>query len=38
MRYSIEQEVQFYNRKMRYMQEHPDKFLTSTNRANPISL
>jgi hypothetical protein len=32
MRYSVEQEVEFYNRKMRYMYEHPDKFLTSTNR------
>jgi hypothetical protein len=31
MRYSKEQEVEFYNRKMRYMHEHPEKFLTTTN-------
>jgi uncharacterized membrane protein len=37
MRYSIEREVEFYNRKMRYMHEHPDRFLTSTNQANPTS-
>jgi hypothetical protein len=32
MRYSMEQQVEFYNQKMRYMHEHPDKFLETTNR------
>jgi hypothetical protein len=31
MRYSEEQRVEFYNRKMRYMQLHPEKFLDATN-------
>ena len=31
MRYSVEQMVEFYNRKMRYMHEHPEKFLAQTN-------
>lgn len=35
MRYSMEQEVEFYNGKMRYMHEHPDKFLTTTNVIKP---
>ncbi len=35
MRYSIEQQVEFYNRKMRYMHEHPEKFLTTTNIIKP---
>jgi hypothetical protein len=30
-RYSMEQQVEFYNRKMRYMHEHPDKFAAVTN-------
>jgi hypothetical protein len=30
-RVSIEQQVEFYNRKMRYMHEHPEKFVTATN-------
>ena len=30
-RYSTEQHVAFYNRKMRYLHEHPDKFLAATN-------
>ena len=30
-RFSTEQQVEFYNRKMRYMQEHPDKFAAATN-------
>jgi hypothetical protein len=30
MRYATEQEVEFYNGKMRYMHEHPEKFLTNT--------
>jgi hypothetical protein len=32
MRYSIEQQVRFYDDKMRYMQQHPERFLTTTNR------
>ena len=35
MRYSFEQQVEFYNRKMRYMHEHPEKFLSSTNINKP---
>jgi hypothetical protein len=35
MRYSTEREVEFYNRKMRYMHEHPEKFLTATNIIKP---
>ena len=31
MRYSEEQQVEFYNRKMRYMHQHPGKFLDATN-------
>lgn len=31
IRYSIEQRTEFYNRKMRYMHEHPEKFLNATN-------
>lgn len=30
-RFSTEQKVEFYNRKMRYMHEHPEKFVTKTN-------
>ncbi len=30
-RYSAEQMVKFYNDKMRYMHEHPEKFVTATN-------
>ena len=30
-RFSTEQQTQFYNRKMRYMHEHPDKFKAMTN-------
>lgn len=30
-RYSTEQHVRFYNRKMRYMHEHPDRFVAATN-------
>jgi len=33
-RFSTEQQVKFYNRKMRYMHEHPEKFLAQTNTAN----
>lgn len=29
--YSTEQQVEFYNRKMRYMHEHPEKFIALTN-------
>jgi hypothetical protein len=32
MRYRVEQWVAGYNRSMRYRHEHPDKFLTTTNR------
>jgi len=32
MQYSMEQQVRFYDDKMRYMQKHPERFLTSTNR------
>jgi len=31
MRYSVEQMVHIYNEKMRYMHDHPDKFLSTTN-------
>ncbi len=31
MRYSVEQMVDMYNEKMRYMRERPDKFLSTTN-------
>jgi hypothetical protein len=31
-RISTEQQVEFYNRKMRYMHEHPERFTASTNR------
>jgi hypothetical protein len=31
-RYSTEQQVESYNRKMRYMHEHPEKFVARTNR------
>jgi hypothetical protein len=30
-RFSTEQQVEFYNRKMRYMYEHPAKFIAATN-------
>ena len=30
-RYSTEQQVEFYNRKMRYMHEYPEKFAAVTN-------
>ena len=30
-RFSTEQQVQFYNRKMRYMHGHPEKFAAATN-------
>lgn len=35
MRYSAEERVKFYNMKMRYMYEHPEKFLSVTNFAEP---
>jgi hypothetical protein len=34
-RFSREQFVAFYNRKMRYMQTHPDQFRGETNKAQP---
>src|SRR2546422_10986187 len=30
-RFSTEQQIEFYNRKMRYMHEHPEKFVAQTN-------
>jgi hypothetical protein len=32
LRYSMEQQVWFYDEKMRYMQQHPERFSTITNR------
>jgi hypothetical protein len=34
-RFSTEQQVEFYNRKMRYMHEHPEKFAAVTNTEAP---
>lgn len=31
MKYSMDQEVKFYNEKMRYMHKHPEAFLSATN-------
>lgn len=33
-KYSQEQYVDFYNRKMRYMYDHPDKFQTDIEKSN----
>jgi len=35
MRYSVELMVRFYDDKMRYMQEHPERFLTTTTNRPP---
>jgi hypothetical protein len=36
-RFSTEQEVAFYNRKMRYMHEHPAEFAATSNTAASVS-
>jgi hypothetical protein len=35
MRYRVEQWVAGYNRSMRYMHDHPDRFLSVTNSTRP---